>query len=189
MFKFTFSKWHSLLACVWFLFQANVSSAQQVCPANLVASAPATRYIVLSNTGEVRDNTTGLVWQRCSLGQVWSGTTCTGTPSTYDFNQALIAANGAGTSGGYPWRLPNIHEIKSLAEWACHSPSLNVTLFPITAASYPPATTLMHWTSTSEQTVALTNSNKAWGFNFNPTPSNSLMPKSTSLVVRLVRFN
>lgn len=38
--------------------------------------------------GTVTDPTTGLTWMRCSMGQTWDGTTCTGTASTYTWDQS-----------------------------------------------------------------------------------------------------
>ena len=165
-----------------FFVQISASMAQQVCPPNLAAAAPNTRYTVLSNTAEIRDNATGLVWQRCSLGQTWSGTLCSGASASYSFNQALIAANGAASSGGNAWRLPNINELKSLTEWACHTPSLNEVIFPSSSI-------IAYWSSTSEQTISPVQSSNAWSYDFSPIAQNQMMPKSTTLAVRLVRFN
>lgn len=111
-----------------------VSVAQaQICSPNIVRTAPDSRYelVVGSGGSEVLDKKTGLVWQRCSLGQIWSGTTCTGTLSIHTWTDALAKAKAVGK--GY--RLPNIKELNSLTEKACYNSSINDTFFPNTVFS------------------------------------------------------
>ena len=110
-----------------------VSVAQaQTCNPNIVRTAPDSRYelVVGSGGSEVLDKKTGLIWQRCSLGQTWNGTTCTGTASTHTWTDALAKVRAVGN--GY--RLPNIRELKSLTEKACVAPAINNTFFPHTAS-------------------------------------------------------
>ncbi|MCX8521150.1 MAG: DUF1566 domain-containing protein, partial [Rhodoferax sp.] len=66
------------------------------------------------NGAEVTDRRTGLVWARCSLGQSWNGSTCTGTASTHTHEQALAQAQTANVGGASGWRLPNVKELASL---------------------------------------------------------------------------
>ncbi len=54
-----------------------------------------------------RDPKTGLVWQRCSVGQTWDSRTCTGTAKDFTFDDAQkLSGNG--------WRVPTIRELSSL---------------------------------------------------------------------------
>ena len=71
------------------------------------------------------DKHTNLVWQRCPLGQVWNKTT-----SQCDFS--VMAKNWKDTLESAPegWRLPNLKELASLAEYRCSGPALNITVFP-----------------------------------------------------------
>jgi hypothetical protein len=68
------------------------------------------RYQILAGGAEVRDAKTGLIWQRCSAGQKWSGETCTGQANGFSFE----AANKLVKSAGSDWRLPTTRELKSL---------------------------------------------------------------------------
>ena len=115
------------------LLVSMVSVAQaQTCNPNIVRTAPDSRYelVVGSGGSEVLDKQTGLIWQRCSLGQTWNGTTCAGAASTHTWTEALARAKALGN--GY--RLPNIRELKSLTEKACVAPAINNTFFPNTAS-------------------------------------------------------
>ena len=119
------------------------AAALQVCAAGLTLSAPNSRYAVQTDTSQVKDLQTGLIWQRCGLGQTWNGTVCTGTESALTWSAAVAAG---GVSGGVTWRLPNIRELTSLMDMACASPAVNTAMFP----SVPFNGT--YWTSTSVST-------------------------------------
>ncbi len=100
----------------------------QECPANVKRTAPDSRYETLNGGAEVWDKQTNLVWQRCSLGQSWNGSTCAGVATAHTWRQALEAANASG--GG--WLLPNHRELLSLVEWGCQNPVINTMTFPNT---------------------------------------------------------
>lgn len=78
---------------------------------------------------EVKDTITQLIWKRCSVGQSWVDTNCTGTATTHTWSEAL-------TLGTEEWRLPNVHELSSLAEAACLGPAIDSTVFPNTQSDY-----------------------------------------------------
>lgn len=62
---------------------------------------------VLGQASLARDPKTGLVWQRCSVGQKWNGSTCTGQAKTFTFENAQkLTGNG--------WRVPTVRELHSL---------------------------------------------------------------------------
>lgn len=62
--------------------------------------------------GTVLDKRTGLQWMRCSVGQSWTGTTCSGEPDKYNWQQANdLRSNFAGHSD---WRLPTRLELETL---------------------------------------------------------------------------
>ena len=94
----------------------------------------------------VTDNDTGLMWKRCPEGL--SGASCTtGTQTYLKWAAALSAASGSTYAGYSDWRLPNINELASLADYACWNPAINTTFFP---NSVP--VTVFYWSSTTYMT-------------------------------------
>ncbi len=95
--------------------------------------------------GTIRDNVTGLTWQKCSVGQ--SDPLCsTGTASGYNWYQAAGAYDatynagstnvcGSLTLAGGGWRLPTDFELTTIADFGTDSPSINTTYFPNTPSS------------------------------------------------------
>lgn len=102
------------------------TSYAQTCNPNIQTTRPDSRYQDMG--AEVKDTVTGLIWQRCSVGQMWNGSTCTGTATTHTWQQALTVAKNLGN--GY--RLPNIKELHSLVEVKCFEPAINTKQFPNT---------------------------------------------------------
>lgn len=112
-----------------------------------------TRYTYSTAGDEVTDSKTGLIWRRCSEGQTWSGSTCTGTAATYTHEQALAQAQAqAGTAG---WRLPNVKELTSIANKTLVNPAIDSTAFPVTSSEW-------YWSSTPY----VSGSSGAWGVYF-----------------------
>ena len=61
----------------------------------------------------------GLEWLRCSIGQSWSGSSCTGGAKQYTFEEAKAAAdtfNATGYGGKRDWRVPTVRELASLIQ-------------------------------------------------------------------------
>ena len=141
------------------------------CNSAITRTAPDSRYQLLNSDTEVKDTQTGLIWQRCSLGQTWSGTSCTGTAATYNWTNALQTAKNMGNG----WRVPNIKELDSLIEQACGK-AINETYFPNTENS-------PYWSSSP----AADDSNHAWFVNFSYGGNASYPSKTISYYVRLVR--
>ncbi len=101
-----------------------------VTQSTLATPTTPTSDFVDNGNGTVTHKKTGLIWQRCALGQTWTGTNCSGTASTYNYEQAkALTANFAGQSD---WRLPNIAELETLVERDNYSPAINNTIFPNT---------------------------------------------------------
>ena len=92
-------------------------------------NTPAQRY-TLHGDGTATDNVTGLMWQRCSLGQTLNGSTCSGSAGTYNWRDALQQGDSNSLAGYSDWRLPNVNELLSLVAHDRYNPSINKTVFP-----------------------------------------------------------
>jgi hypothetical protein len=114
---------------------------------------PTSDYVDQGN-GTTTHTPSGLVWKRCAEGQTWSGSTCTGTASTYTWYAALaLSSTFAGNSD---WRLPTTEELSSLADYTTFSPAINTGVFPNTPSS-------LFWSGSPDAY----HSGYAWGVYFN----------------------
>lgn len=148
----------------------------QTCTSGVGETAPETNFTD-NEDGTVTDNTTGLMWMRCSLGQTWdqTTTTCTGDATAMTWQEALQATYGYEYAGNNDWRLPNIKQLLSITEKSCVRPSINEDIFPETTSDD-------YWTSTP----SLTDYTMAWVVAFFNS-SNSLKEKDAFIYVRPVR--
>ena len=124
----------------------------QTCNGAMQRTAPDKRYVAVSgsNGAEILDRQTKLIWRRCSAGQTWDGSTCSGSAGAFDWVTALQQAKAAGT--GY--RLPNVKELQSLLEAACYTDAINEKFFPASLRG-------VYWSSTPAVGA------RAWFVNFN----------------------
>ncbi|WP_230659841.1 Lcl C-terminal domain-containing protein [Psychrobacter sp. I-STPA10] len=167
-----------LCSCACLLLSSIVSHAQTCQTTNIEATTPTNRFTTIGvKDGEVKDTVTGLIWQRCSLGQTWQGNNnnnggkCIGSANSYNWQQALTQAKAIGN--GY--RLPNIKELSSIVEQQCYDPAINTTIFPNTASSD-------YWSSSP----VANSSSHAWDVDFNNGHDNYSY-KNNSSYVRAVR--
>jgi Protein of unknown function (DUF1566) len=118
--------------------------AQQVCDTSTYPlSTPSARFED-SGDGTVTDKESRLMWLRCSIGQYWKGTTCSGQWTSHDWSSAQAAAaalNRSGTQFFNDWRLPTLREMATITERQCRKPRANLAVFPNTPS-------VPHWTST-----------------------------------------
>lgn len=89
------------------------------------------RFIVSADGTEVTDTLTGLVWRRCAAGMAWNNDTqaCEGTATRFKWKAALDYAK-ANREGG--WRLPNVKELLSIADFEAQDPAIDQQAFPNT---------------------------------------------------------
>jgi hypothetical protein len=130
--------------------------------------------------GTVTDNTTGLIWQKCSMGQNNDGT-CSGTATTATWAGALTycntTLNNLPSSSPRTWRLPNINELKTILDITkATGATTNTTIFPATVVAS------VYWSSTTLFSVT----SDAWNASFNDSSVTLLPSKNSSYYVRCV---
>jgi hypothetical protein len=133
------------------------------------------RYTVVGSGDEVADNLTGLIWQRCSVGQAWDGAACAGKATKFNWGDALQEAQSIAGSTGQKWRTPNTKELASLNADGVSDPSIDAAAFPNTPSE-------LYWSSTPSYSAPL----NAWTVY---TFDGSVTPQVTAgrYMLRLVR--
>ena len=71
-------------------------------------------------------------WLRCSVGQRWDGTKCSGKIVNLSLDMVSQAIGIANEQLGGSWRLPTKTELQSLVCQECSSPKINKKVFPNT---------------------------------------------------------
>jgi Protein of unknown function (DUF1566) len=139
-----------------------------------------------NNDGTVTDRITGLMWQKCSVGQ--DDQTCIGaaTPSTWDQAQTACGdLNQTVFAGHSDWRLPSKKELITIVDYGVSYPGPTIDqTFPYTVSG----STSYYWTSTPNAG----NTTDAWYVTFdygsvyhaNKDPN---IPNPTKYYVRCVR--
>ena len=94
-----------------------------------------------NNDGTIKDNTTGLIWQKCSRGQN-NDATCSGA-ATQAIWLTILGECSILNLAGKTWRLPNTNELISIADFEkITGPKINLTFFQGTLSN-------AYWTSTT----------------------------------------
>lgn len=152
----------------------SISSIAQTCLESINETTPNT-YFVDNGNGTVTDSRLGLMWMRCSLGQTWENSSCSGEALEMSWQQALVKAHGYVYADQTGWRLPNVKELASITEGRCVRPAINSEIFPNTPADD-------FWSSSP----AVSDPKRAWVIAFFNS-SNSIKDKSLFVYTRLVR--
>lgn len=127
----------ALLVCVTTALNSAAVARCTTSPATVSAA----RYHVMGGT--VRDLSTGLIWQRCSIGQRWTDENgCVGVIVQMNWAQARSLGSG-------DWQLPTREELSSLIVPGCTDPALDEQLFP--DMELPK---LWYWTSSADGIAA-----------------------------------
>lgn len=111
---------------------ANVAAVQ--CENNIPPNNPDSVYED-DGDGTVTDIRTELTWKKCSEGQSWNGTICSGSVSSHNWADALNRGLSTSYAGFSDWRLPSINELESLIENCASYPTINIDVFPNTPAT------------------------------------------------------
>jgi hypothetical protein len=146
----------------------------QNCKNSVIAIASNSTFTI-HNDGTVTDDSTGLMWMRCSLGQKWEGKNCGEAAASFSWAKGLKIADGFEFAGYTDWRLPNKNELESIVENHCFSPAIKSEVFPATPSAY-------FWSSSPYAAVP----SAAWSVDFGFGLVNASV-KSGSILVRLVR--
>ncbi len=102
-------------------FPAGSQAFQQA--AKKVNTAPRTTPVIknstskrdyVTNEGLVIDRDNNVMWMRCSIGQMWSGNTCSGMATKLTKEEAQKVAQAQSYGGYSDWRLPAADELESL---------------------------------------------------------------------------
>ena len=142
-----------------------------------------------NHDGTVTHRRTGLMWQRCSVGQHLAGSACVGEIEKYSLEQALdLKSKFAGYSD---WRLPSIDELASIVKYDGYfSPSIETTSFPTTPStqfwSSSPCTGSVPYRIVGSN-VLLHQDGNSWYVNFANGDVSAFYGPSNKFAVRLVR--
>ena len=125
--------------CFLLLVVISAISHSQVCNENMTATTDPAQFIV-NDDGTVIDAVNFLIWDKCSLGQVYQDGQCLGAPTNFStWQEALSAA--AAVEGKY---LPNLKELATIVERSCYEPSISQAIFSDTPLA-------MYWSSTPDE--------------------------------------
>lgn len=132
-------------------------------------------------SGTIVDSFTGLTWMRCALGQVWTGSTCSGDAATYVQSEIPGLSSGFVYASISNWRVPTVRELQSIVKLSRFNPSTDPTAFPNTPFTH-------FRTSSGEWTIGFGNSGTTQA-----TPSAflpvRLVTSTTTLPVALMRLD
>lgn len=130
----------AMLACLLALLPA-MGNAQTCKSGSIPATTPTSRFTDHHN-GTVTDTQTGLMWKKCSEGQIWDSATngCGGSSASYTWEAAMERAEevnaGEAALGHDDWRVPDINALRSIIEKQCTEPAINLAVFPATPSAW-----------------------------------------------------
>jgi hypothetical protein len=107
-------------------------------------TAPPRFAVAAADGSTVLDVWTGLEWRRCAVGQIWTGTECSGVPASYDWDTAQLAC-GDTFAGHDDWIVPDAAQNRSLVNYCAESAAAF-------EAAFPGQTDELLWSSTSDST-------------------------------------
>ena len=82
--------------------------------------------------GTVTNPVTGITWMRCSMGQTWTGNTCTATYNAYPYyirDQAVALTGTVTFAGNSDSRLPSVRELQTIVDRSHCQPAIDSMAF------------------------------------------------------------
>lgn len=150
------------------------SASYANCSTLMPPATPDSQFNILSE-GVVHDTVNQLMWMQCSVGQIFTGTGCSGSTSKVSWSEALLIASNLNYAGYSNWRLPNKNELNSIVETSCALPAINNIIFPQTES-------VPYWTGSPYDSE----SKYIWSVYFSDGSITSF-PGSGKAAIRLVR--
>jgi Protein of unknown function (DUF1566) len=98
----------------------------------VTTGAARARFEVSRDGREVVDTTTGLIWRRCAEGMTASSGGCGGKATTFDFAGAEARASAQAKSTRTTWRLPDMEELRGIADEKRLRVAVDTAAFPAT---------------------------------------------------------
>lgn len=131
------------------------------CAAAWAALSGGSSYTIDDVKGIVKDNSTGLYWMKCTMGNnaiPAEGTQCDGYYQRYRWEDAVKYCSLLDFGGRNNWRLPSVKELQSIVRYSNVSQNVigfNPQVFPGTELNH-------YWTSTTHKM----DPNLAWTIDF-----------------------
>ena len=126
----------------------------------------------------------GVEWLRCSVGQTWDGSSCTGKVLSLDHAEIEQAIEQANQQLGGSWRLPSREELLGLICEACPQSKIDeVPEARIDKVIFPATDPAPYWTGEKNRL----SSRHFWAVNFYTGFSFGRFFPNQKLAVRLVR--
>ncbi len=112
-----------------------------------------TNRFIDNHDGTITDTATGLMWQKCSMGQSYNPATngCDGSANIYTWQEALAVCEDLVLAGYDDWRPPDRNELQSIVDYSRYNPAIDTNYFPGTVSS-------LYWSSTTNAYIT----NYAW---------------------------
>lgn len=158
------------------------------------------RFKLSEDGAAVIDTQSRLAWSRCAEGAAWRSGACRGEALAVSYNEAASRAKSRANEEGVAWRLPTVHELKSLAERMHGMGARSSVLFPAAPDGW-------YWTSSvrvetgrvnqydytnaqrglTEKNVNRVGYLHGWVVDVDAARARSDMPRREKVSVRLVR--
>lgn len=112
---------------VLMIFLGGTQLAQAEC-FDLPKTTPSSRFTPIGDGSKIKDTKTNIIWQRCAIGQTWDNTSqnCVGNATVFNSWQTALQSVASMGKNTY---LPNVKQLMSLVEHACHGPAINESVF------------------------------------------------------------